>query len=349
MYGNLPPNLKNIPLLTAQQLYDLISQEMIIMHYIGLTNLVSGSTINSPFRNEKRPSFTVRYHNNRWKFRDFATGFSGDILDLLSEMYRKSIPEVIKMVQEDMLNEGKPKKDLEKAPTTIKEPHPREFRVIIRKPVKKDVEYWSSFGITTETLQKFRVYPIDVLFIKDFTGYERNMYVFSGDNIAYCYLMIDPVTNTERYKFYFPKRPKDGVLPRFIGNTTKKDLQGYSQLPQSGELLVLTKSLKDVMVLHEIGIPAVASNGEGIPIEDHYIVELKNRFKTIVSLYDRDRAGKLGALDLRRNHGIPAIMFSRELKKQGIKDASDYSKYYSLQKLKDLTNEKIRDYNQTSR
>lgn len=41
-------------------------------------------------------------------------------------------------------------------------------------------------------------------------------------------------------------------------------IQGSKMLPKSGEFVVVTKSLKDVMALYEFGIPAIAPNSENL-------------------------------------------------------------------------------------
>ena len=45
---------------------------------------------------------------------------------------------------------------------------------------------------------------------------------------------------------------------KWLSNTSASDLQGLSQLPDRGDTLVITKSLKDVMCLDIWDIPAIA-------------------------------------------------------------------------------------------
>lgn len=349
MYGNKKLNLESRQLLTARQLYELISEEQIIQHYLGIDSLVSGKTIHSPFRDERSPSFSMVYRNGKWNFRDFGNGFRGDVIDLVAASMNLSIPSAINRIQSDLLINNKVTSTLPSSPRTLKEPNPTEFRPLIRSVLPVDIAYWDQFEVKLSTLNFFKVYPLNILFMTNYTGVERDIYCFVKDNIAYCYLMFDK-TGKEKYKFYFPTRKKEDPMPRFLGNVTKEQLQGYDQLPPAGDLLVITKSMKDIMVLYEAGVPAVASIGEGIPILDTYIVDLKKRFKNIVSLYDRDRMGKIGALELRRNHNIPAYMYSREDKNKGVKDTADYVKKYSLKNLiKLIQDETIRNQDTAAR
>ena len=54
-------------------------------------------------------------------------------------------------------------------------------------------------------------------------------------------------------------------------------------LPKSGgDYVVITKSLKDVMLLYEFNIPAIAPNSETLFISDKQLEKLKSKFKNII-------------------------------------------------------------------
>ena len=48
-------------------------------------------------------------------------------------------------------------------------------------------------------------------------------------------------------------------------------IQGMHMIPKSGEFLVITKSMKDVMLCYELGIPAIAPNSENLFITDSIV------------------------------------------------------------------------------
>lgn len=73
-------------------------------------------------------------------------------------------------------------------------------------------------------------------------------------------------------------------------------------LPESGDYVVITKSLKDVMVLYEFGIPAIAPISENCYLTEAQHAKLVRRFKHVVLLYDNDRAGKYNAIKFYRKH-----------------------------------------------
>ena len=68
------------------------------------------------------------------------------------------------------------------------------------------------------------------------------------------------------------------------------------------DYLVITKSLKDVMVLYEYGIPAIAPNSETIFVTEAQYQKLKNRFKRIYLFYDSDYAGITSMNQIRKKY-----------------------------------------------
>ena len=112
--------------------------------------------------------------------------------------------------------------------------------------------------------------------------------------------------DSTKFKLY---RPLSTTF-KWLAKTNKNVLWGLTQLPLQGKLLVITKSLKDVMVLHELGIPAICPNSESTNIPNGMLKEY------IVSFYDYDNAGIQAALKL----DIPYMFLFKS------KDLSDYYK-----------------------
>ena len=63
-------------------------------------------------------------------------------------------------------------------------------------------------------------------------------------------------------------------------------------LPKNGgDILCVTKSLKDTMLLYELGIPAIAPCSENLFLTDKQYNALKPNFNHCIVLFDNDRAG----------------------------------------------------------
>lgn len=117
-------------------------------------------------------------------------------------------------------------------------------------------------------------------------------------------------------------------------------LQGAHMLPETGDYLVITKAMKDVIVLYEYGIPAIAPCSETLFISDSQYEKLKSRFKHIYCVYDNDRAGLINMAKFRRQ--FPDIKYLK-LDPNDAKDISDYRKAFGHQKTLDLIN-KCKEY-----
>ncbi|MCU9611798.1 hypothetical protein OEK97_28225, partial [Escherichia coli] len=84
---------------------------------------------------------------------------------------------------------------------------------------------------------------------------------------------------------------------RFITNSTH--LQGYEYL-KDPEILLITKSFKDVIVAHTLGIQAVAVQSESVSPPKE-IIDTFN----CVWLGDQDYCGRKATIRIRDTFGIP--------------------------------------------
>ena len=142
-----------------------------------------------------------------------------------------------------------------------------------------------------------------------------------------------------RYKIYSPYEEKN----KWLSNTNKKDVQGYNQLPNKGERLIITSSLKDVMCLYSAGYNSIAMQSEMQIPDEKLISELKQRFNTIEILYDNDfnkidNPGQVMANKICNLYGFNNICLPRTFES---KDPSDLvSKEGSFNELKIILNDK---------
>lgn len=89
---------------------------------------------------------------------------------------------------------------------------------------------------------------------------------------------------------------------------TNRHVQGLSELPkEGGDLLIITKSLKDVMCCYEMGFNAIAAASETVFIPEDILRSLRSKWKHIVILYDRDQTGMLKARQYSKQYKIDAF------------------------------------------
>ena len=137
------------------------------------------------------------------------------------------------------------------------------------------------------------------------------------------------------------------ILSTIFHYVFRRYLQGLEQLPESGELLIITKSLKDVMVLYKYGYTSVAPQSENATIPKPLMEDLKKRFKHIIVFFDYDNGGIKGAEALCKRYNLNKVFISKHyLDIYSIKDISDFAKEMSKQKtielLKELFNGKTK-------
>ena len=147
-----------------------------------------------------------------------------------------------------------------------------------------DTKFWKRFGIQKETLKFFNTRQVESV-----NGRRHQK--------SFIYLL----QNEKKYRVYSPDSIKKY---KFWGNMNKMDVYGWEQLPESGELVIITKSMKDIMALYECGISAIAFGSETITPRKDIIDELKKRFTHVIILYDNDEEGVKQSNRIKSVHGI---------------------------------------------
>lgn len=185
---------------------------------------------------------------------------------------------------------------------------------------ESELKWWSSFGITKDVLYRFKVYSCNAVFLNG------NIFAQSAQHCPIYGYYFGKKKNIEQWRIYIPKRKEF----RFIGNVSTKTIQGYKQLAKTGKLVIITKSMKDVMCLYSLGVPAIAPNSETQFISDKVLEELKQRFKFIVVLYDNDLPGIKGMKRIKKEH--PELTYFWIPRKYNAKDISDFYHQYGREK-----------------
>jgi hypothetical protein len=218
-------------------------------------------------------------------FKDFATGDTGSCFDLVMQMYGLTLGKTLRLIDNDF-NLGicnNTALSLDKLPK-------RAHNIIIQPRVKSNIEitsrkwnsredkvFWSKYCIKASTLNMYNVVPIEHVWINSSIVNSHKK-----DNPIYGYKFFKDDKTT--WKIYQPYSSKF----KWVSNTDKSVLQGWDQLPDSGDLLIITKSLKDVICLYELGIPAIAPQSESQDLKGSVLNDLRGRFSTIIVFFDND-------------------------------------------------------------
>lgn len=325
--------------LTVPNILKKVSEIVLWRYYIGSVFEI-GKPFNAPYRSDNNASFALRYDiRGRLMFKDFGrSGMYGDIFNYIQSTRNVTFLESLEIVNEDfglnlinrtnkiVLKQGEKVvkrkisereiQELLKFEKKFKETQSQILiQAVVRKWEKEDYRYWNNYGITKETLDKYYVYPASKIFKN-----KNLIYSYTKSNPCYVYYF----QKSNHVKCYFPF--SQDRSKRFFGNVNNlQDIQGYYQCDIKGgkkedKLLILTKSMKDVMLLREFEIDAVALHGENHKFEADFIRHIKKYYGRIISLYDRDKAGILGAKRLWKEHNIEPFFIQ---KKWYCKDISD--------------------------
>lgn len=123
----------------------------------------------------------------------------------------------------------------------------------------------------------------------------------------------------DKFKIY---RPLASKYTKWRTNLTNRHVQGLAELPkEGGDLLIITKSLKDVMCLYEMGFYAIASSSETTFIPEDILKSLRGKWKKMLILYDRDKTGMQKARDYSKRYKLHAFFVNKKFNAKDISDA----------------------------
>ena len=277
-----------------------------------------GKKFLSDLREDKTPTVSIIPYNGKLLYKDF--GISDHVFDCFNYVkhkYNCDFVDALRIIDcAFKLGLSPNKNQIEftmgyMAYRQNKLPAFEKKVTIIRKKRRQwtveDARFWSKYLVSKVILTMFAVEPISHFWV--------NSSRFTCKSITYAFKFKN------RYKIYSPYEETN----KWLSNTKKTDVQGYDQLPNKGERLIITSSLKDVMCLHAAGYNAIAMQSEMQIPSEKLISELKERFNTIEILYDNDfnkatNPGQNMAYKICSLYGFKNICLPDELKS---KDPSD--------------------------
>ena len=319
--------------ITKEEILKRASQEEILRYYLG-TDFVINKAFRSPLRKDNVPSFVVySLSNGDLRFKDF-NGAQGSCFDLVMLLHRVTFSEAMHIINRDLnlgLGNNMSSSFISSYKREYQNYKPNEISkgksLIQFKPqrfTQTDIDYWTSYHISPETIKKYKVYSAKYIFLN------KNLILrYNNYNPIYCYVFEDAV------KVYRPFAKKGEY--KWMSNVTKEDIQGFENLDYSKELLIITKSLKDVMCLHELGYTAIAPQAEGTRNQYEILDNIAMNFDKVAILFDNDDAGIKGANCLKEYLSVESkVVFIENI--TNVKDISDHMKMYGPDMSRNLLN-----------
>jgi hypothetical protein len=305
-----------------------IDDALVYSYYLGIVPRKDKMYI-SPFRNngmqEKTASFGFFVKEGKLLFKCFSTGYGGDCINLVRLLYNLNFRDAILKIKKDLYS-GEPLQsikvqgvdvsvdDLHKIDRTEKPG--AEIHVKLRDYTLNDIVYWSQYGISKDDLVHWDIKPCDEVWLNGAIWYQNRK-----NDPCYRYKI------NGKYKIY---RPKCAGKGKWLTNTKREDVQGVKYLPEKAELLIITKSYKDIVVLHKhLGVSAISFSSESQKFSQVTIDYLYTRFDNIVIWYDNDEPGIEQGEMRSEESGIPNVYIPVEYKAT---DPSALYKNYGKQK-----------------
>lgn len=292
---------------------------------------------NSPYpdRNDSSPSFRIDWYKDDLYCRDF--GISPKPEDCIQFVIRMSKNKLDfrgalmyiyqKMVLEN--NTYDPNNQLG-IPESKKKDKNLNLKVYIDdKYRKEELAYWIN-TIPWLTKQKlvniYKVYRGELYINGNLSTFKSLTY-----KPVYCY-MFDQVRQI--FKFYSPKE----VIKekKFFANNVAGHIQGIHLIPTLyknpqyqglyiyDNLIIITKSYKDVIVLSELGFHSIAVHGESVEISDNLLNYLYEQgYEKIILLYDNDKTGLERAEQRSLEKKLDYIYYPLKINDKPVKDSWD--------------------------
>jgi len=339
----------NKPIISREVILKNITEWDIFKKYIN-NDIKLKEPFSSPFRKDNTPSFALfRNSTGDILYNDFVLG-GGDAFQFVKyyfgynswfDVYSRIAVDFwldnIYHCKNSIKNEYKKYKP-ETGAKPVKINDKVKIGVTVRPWKDYDIKYWNSFGIDHITLLKYNVFPVDYIIFKS-NSKEKTV---KADKYSYAYYEFKDGEAT--FKIYQPFSKY-----KWFSDVNTSIWQGWRELPVSDEILIWTKSLKDVMSINETcRLASVSLQNEKIKPKINVVNELKRRFETIFILYDNDfdkesNYGQIFASELCDEFNIINIKIPDKYK---TKDFSDLVKNFGKEKAKkiltDLISEKLK-------
>jgi hypothetical protein len=307
-----------------------LSDQQIIEYYLN-TKLQYSNLISSPFREDRNPSFGIKYVGDKFIAKDFSTNETFDCFSIVQKLYNCNFQEALKIISNDFKL-----KDISTNATRMLFNSSDNIKLSVKKNIITiesqdytlvDKEYWGQYYIDIDTLKLFNVYSCKYVWLNG-----SLCRIYNRNNPVYAYEF------NQSYKIYCPLTKNKKTKWLFSGS--QNDIEGYNYFKTkcfldpskkftSENILIITKSLKDVMCLYKLGYQSISLQGEMNSLSNKIYEELKqNGIEHIYSLYDNDKSGKQGTAHLTNTYKDIIPKFIPD--EYGVKDISDFIRVYGL-------------------
>lgn len=270
----------------------------VFQYYLNLSEKLKGQDLKIKSiwnSSEKTPSMClfVDRRQMQYAFKDFSSGKYGNKINLVQELFGLDYSGAVDKIINDY---NKYKKNSKEEDIEFNLQSKWELdNVVVRKWTQHDANFWLAFRIGKTMLEKYRVKPIEKYSMARNEDGIINKITIEGEGIYGYYDKNDAL-----YKIYQPFKKKHKFHKLF------SHVQGLDQLEFNQPFLVICSSLKDAMTLKGFGynLEVIAPDSENTVIKPEIINTIKPKYKSIITLFDNDQAGKKAIEKYHELYGI---------------------------------------------
>lgn len=301
--------------MTRKELLSRVVEEDVFLRYANLDPR-EGLNFRNPLRDDNNPGCRFfRGKDGSLLFHDFSLGQTWTCISMMMQLHNLKESQAIELIQKDFnVTFASPiVTDIEKK-WVKKEP---EIVLRFKSFSEEDLLYWKEIGVTKHRLEKEGIRSVDTVYVEEKTYWrstEKNPIYFQPYG-----------TKNLQGKLYRPFAKKNDKW--LTVNKPDSPLMGLKTL-ESSDLLIITKSLKDVLVLKSLGYQATCPPTESANLEGAKV--LKTLYKKIIIFFDNDVPGKIASHKNVENFTGEIFIPTEE------KDISDYYKKHGRWKTKQL-------------
>jgi len=320
--------------LTIDNILKRVSSYQIFKFYYPKLDI--GKVTNSPFRSDKNASAGLFVSKDTLEtlYNDLGSEDSGNWIWFLKKLYGIEFKDVLNIVNRDMalglMGYGSTYIATDQINSRIVddidvEKHTRDLHLNVRRrPWRQhDADYWLSYGINRKLLGD-ETYPIFSYWFNDWKTNIAEKHAYSQDYYFdgkyYRRKIYQPFSKTDKWK----------------SNINGLVIDGIKNIPKSGDLLIITKSRKDRLVLNGLGYCAISTTNESSWIPDYNFNKLNYRYKKLLIFFDNDEAGMKFSNIFSEKYKINRIFIPNVNKE---KDIAEFRFKYGELSTKKLLNE----------
>jgi len=332
-FGKVSPSVN----LTTDWILSRISDAQIFFQYHGRFKL--GVGCKSSLRKDENPSVTFFIGDSgRIIYWDFRDGKGMDCFAYVQALYNCSFKRSLEIIAEDFGLISK--KGIKISPKLMAAANDLDRSVkrntliqFTKKPWQlgtgNNLSFWTLYELEQADLEREEVYAVDRLFLN-----KQEIITPPGvHRFAKCVRYEENGEEKVGVKIYSPYDLK----MKWLSSIPLHVPFGLDKLQYQSNMVIVTKSFKDMMVLKKIFPDVIATQNESeAALPESVINQLNDSFDKKIIIFDNDETGINNSKKFNeRGFGYFNIP-NKQRERFGIKDCADYVKVYGLEELKNL-------------